>query len=621
MRIRFAALLGSMFAPAGGLLLGQAGPARLPRVTINDNRAAAGELTNGILTLRLEIREGDWHPDGDADPGLVMRAFGETGMAPTIPGPLLRVTEGTEIRATVTNRLSVAQYVHGLGTRGLGDSLPALRIEPGQWREVRFVAGKAGTWFYWASSQSGALGDRPSADVELSGAFIIDPAGTRGAPTDRVLVLTDWNREEGRAGQVLLNDLIRFTINGKAWPHTERLTYDAGDTVRFRIVNAGDAPHPMHLHGFYFGVESRADERQETRYAAAGMPQVVTERVASGRTFSLVWVPERAGNWLFHCHNNFHIMRGHPLDGSQAPEPKHVENHALEMMGGLVMGITVRGQNRAVDDTPRRKLRLLVEVDSGGSNAEPFYRYRLDEAGSNIGSGPPGPTILLRKGEPVSITVVNQLPEATAVHWHGIELDSYMDGVAGFSGHPGRIAPVIAPKDSFEARFTPPRSGTFIYHPHADEVRQQQAGLSGALLVVDDPARYDPAHDLVVLVSTPRRAADGSHVLINGSLAPATLELKQGERYRFRIINIHTYRPSIVLRLLRDSVPETWRAVAKDGMELPAAQRVSGSAVQQFGNGEAYDFEFIPSAADALRLIVTTGAGGLLVSMPIRVVQ
>ena len=61
----------------------------------------------------------------------------------------------------------------------------------------------------------------------------------------------------------------------------------------------------------------------------------------------------------------------------------------------------------------------------------------------------------MKRGEPVSITVVNQLPEPTAVHWHGIELESYYDGVAGFAGEGKRIAPAIPPGGSFEARFTP----------------------------------------------------------------------------------------------------------------------------------------------------------------------
>jgi FtsP/CotA-like multicopper oxidase with cupredoxin domain len=270
-----------------------------------------------------------------------------------------------------------------------------------------------------------------------------------------------------------------------------------------------------------------------------------------------------------------------------------------------------------------RRLRLIAQLDSGGGGSEeqPAYRYLLEESGRSTprDSSLPGPLILLKRGEPVGITVVNQLPEPTAVHWHGIELDSYMDGVAGFSGHPGRIAPAIAPRDSFEARFTPPRSGTFIYHPHADEVRQQQAGLSGALLVVDDPAAFDPAHDLVLLLSTPRREADAAgKVLLNGSLAPAPLELRVGERYRFRLINIHTNRPSMILRLVRDSTPLTWRAVAKDGMDLPAERATTRPAVQQTSNGETYDFEFTPREPGEFRIAVT-GIGGVLVAMPVRV--
>jgi FtsP/CotA-like multicopper oxidase with cupredoxin domain len=231
----------------------------------------------------------------------------------------------------------------------------------------------------------------------------------------------------------------------------------------------------------------------------------------------------------------------------------------------------------------------------------------------------PGPTILLKRGEPVSITVVNELPEPTAVHWHGIELDSYYDGVAGFAGHPGRIAPAIAPRDSFEARFTPPRSGTFIYHPHADEVRQQQAGLSGAIVVVDSPAAFDPEKDIVVLISVPRHNAGADTVLLNGDPSPAVREFRVGERYRLRLINIHTYRPNMIARLVRDSTLLAWRAIAKDGNDLPAERATTRPAAQQMGNGETYDFEFVPNAPGNLRLTVSSGVGVVLASMPIRV--
>ncbi|HEX9895590.1 MAG TPA: hypothetical protein VGA78_16790 [Gemmatimonadales bacterium] len=159
-----------------------------------------------------------------------------------------------------------------------------------------------------------------------------------------------------------------------------------------------------------------------------------------------------------------------------------------------------------------------------------------------------------------------------------------------------------------------------MYHPHADEVRQQQAGLSGALLVLDDPAAFDPTRDIVLLITAPRRNADdATAVLLNGTLTPAPLELARGERYRFRLVNVHISRPSMIARLLRDGLPVTWLAVAKDGMDLPAERTKTGPAVQQMGNGETYDFVFTPREAGELRFLVTSGAGVPLVSMPVRV--
>jgi manganese oxidase len=448
-----------------------------------------------------------------------------------------------------------------------------------------------------------------------------------------VFVITVWSNLPAAAGALAPNRVSRFAINGKAWPNTERLTYDVGDSVRFRVVNASVAVHPMHLHGFYFNVNSRGDGARDTTFDARRSPRlVVTERLAPFRTMSMTWVPERPGYWLFHCHDNVHTLRSRPLDGTPLPAEHlvHPSNHAREMMGGLVMGVEIRPARatvaravRPADEGARRVLRLVARADSGGTDAEPAYGYVLhDGARTTPNAGPlvPGPTIVLKRGEPVAITVVNQLGEPTAVHWHGIELDSYFDGVADFSGHPGRVSPAIAPRDSFVARFTPPRSGTFMYHPHADELRQQMAGLSGAIVVVDDPAKFDAERDLVFLMSTPRRIADRpTAIFLNGSMTPAPRELRVGERYRLRIINLHTARPGMIAHVLRDTLPVQWRAVAKDGMDLPPDQVTLGPARQQLGNGEAYDFELVPDAPGELRFLVTTGAGIPLATMMLRV--
>jgi len=93
----------------------------------------------------------------------------------------------------------------------------------------------------------------------------------------------------------------------------------------------------------------------------------------------------------------------------------------------------------------------------------------------------PGSVIVLTKNEPTDITVVNRLRESSAVHWHGIELESYSDGVAGWSGSMDHLAPMIAAGDSFTARLTLPRTGTFIYHTHLNDIEQLTSGLYGAI--------------------------------------------------------------------------------------------------------------------------------------------
>ena len=600
------------------------------RIATNDNRTRAGTLKNGVLTIRLEAREAQWHPDGDNDPGIVVRAFGEEGKPLQIPGPLIRVPKGTEINASIRNSLPDSTlFVRGLYTRGAagGDTI---QVKPGEVREIRFTAGAPGTYYYWASTAAALPIGVRGRDSQLSGAFIVDSSSTLGTTRDRIFVLGLWSTLP--PGTVPgPSTVVRFVMNGKAWPNTERLTYTVGDSVHFRIVNTSAAPHPMHLHGFYFSVDSRGDERADTAYGATSPRKAVTERAAPGRTFSLTWVPERPGNWMFHCHDNVHVTRNRPFDGSPLPPERehmaHAKNHALEMMGGLVMGIEVKPKESAAaprpDTAPRRKLRLVARVDSGSTDTEPAFGYVLHDGSSTTPSqGPllPGPTIVLERGKPVSITVVNELPEATAVHWHGIELESYFDGVAGFSGTSAKPSPAIAPRDSFEARFTPPRAGTFIYHPHADEVRQQRAGMSGAIVVLPPNERYDPEKDMVLLVSTPRRAVDNATVFLNGTNTPIPREMRVGQRYRLRLVNIHTARASMIGRMMRDTTVLTWRAIAKDGMDLPNDLATVRPASQQLGNGEVYDFEFVPTEQGDIKFTMWTGnLATLLVTMPIRV--
>ena len=235
----------------------------LPEIAVSDNRAPAGRLHKGVLTIELEARAGVWHPEESDGPGLEVQAFAEPGKPPQIPGPLIRVPEGTEIRATVRNAISGATLVvYGLDARP-GDEKNALEVPPGAAREVRFKAGAAGTYFYWATTTGVPFLQRVHVDSQLSGAFIVDPPGRKRAANDRIFMIGLWV-EPGKQPTEARAALV---INGRSWPHTERLTYTAGDTVRWRWINANVATHPMHLHGAFYRVDSMGDAERDTIYA------------------------------------------------------------------------------------------------------------------------------------------------------------------------------------------------------------------------------------------------------------------------------------------------------------------------------------------------------------------
>ena len=191
---------------------------RLPAITANDNRSPAGELRDGVLTISLELGEGQWHPESEEGQVLTVYAIGEKGRSLQNPGPLIRVPQGTEIHAFVHNALPVAATVHGLHERP-GDEKDAFVLQPGATQEVRFKTGDAGAYFYWASTTGSTSPLRMPIESQLAGAFIVDPPGVAAA--DRVFVIGVWYK--GVPFSPATSPAVA-TINGKSWPYTERFT-------------------------------------------------------------------------------------------------------------------------------------------------------------------------------------------------------------------------------------------------------------------------------------------------------------------------------------------------------------------------------------------------------------
>ena len=142
---------------------------------------------------------------------------------------------------------------------------------------MRFTSGRAGTYHYWASTMGAPVPFR-----ELAGAFVVDPAGGTIAP-DRMFVITEWTsltppaaRRDRHAPTMHPRRSSRrqprfmFVINGLSWPATERLDISASARpCAGACINLSSQSHPMHLHGFYFDVDSLGDGMRDQPFDEA----------------------------------------------------------------------------------------------------------------------------------------------------------------------------------------------------------------------------------------------------------------------------------------------------------------------------------------------------------------
>ena len=608
---------------------------RVERISPNDNTRAAGVVTGGTLTLRLRAAKGLWRPEGPDGPALSVEAFGEAASSLTVPAPLIRVPEGTPIVVSVQNDLDGPLHVNGLCARD-GTPCAALDVPAGSSREVRFATGRAGTYHYWATTIGAPVPFR-----ELAGGFIVDPPGFVGP--DRVLIITEWTNltreqlltiitaDDPSAAFVALEPRLTFVINGLSWPATERMTYQRGEQVRWRVINLSSQAHPMHLHGFYFNVTSRGDGLRDSAIGDDHARRVVTQLLPSGHTMAMTWTPEREGNWLFHCHIMTHVSPTRRLaepaaahaDHGMSQHGDHREGHdAAGGMAGMILGVTVVAPEAHATPQPSaggppRQLTLTIARGPVGNGGELTAGFALTEGAAPPASSSvsvPGPPLVLQRNEPVEITVVNRLPEATALHWHGMELDSYYDGVHGWSGGDQRLAPMIEPGGTFVVRFTPPHAGTFIYHTHLHDYRQLSSGLYGPMIVVDAGQTFDPATDHVFVIG--RRGVtseaesiigDPASVVLNGERAPRFV-WKAGTPHRIRLINI-TPDDIFTVSLQTADGPAAWRPITKDGAAVPSAESVLAPARQTIAVGETYDFEYQPAAGRTAWLEVRSTGG------------
>jgi FtsP/CotA-like multicopper oxidase with cupredoxin domain len=371
-----------------------------------------------------------------------------------------------------------------------------------------------------------------------------------------------------------------------------------GQTERWRVVNASKRFHPMHLHGFFYSVLSRGDMTGDTIYEPRSHRSVVTEPMRGETTMLMEWTPSREGRWLFHCHLSFHVSAEVRLPGAVEADPEHAHSH----MAGLAMGIEVApGPTDLIAEGEPVELELFAKE----YGEEPGYRFgfALDPTVQPDSlTEAPGPVLIFNQYQAADVTVRNTMSVPTGVHWHGLELDSWADGVPNWSASEGRVSPVIEPGESFTYRLSMMRPGTFIYHSHLNDIEQLSGGLYGPLIVLPPGETLDPRTDHVKIWgwNTPEPSGPGSFDL-NGLREQPDASAVVGETHRFRVIHIAP-AGQLSAWLTKDGevIPITLHA--KDGADLPLHQRTAVDRLPNLGVGETADFTWTPAGPGVYEL-------------------
>ncbi len=185
----------------------------------------------------------------------------------------------------------------------------------------------------------------------------------------------------------------------------------------------------------------------------------------------------------------------------------------------------------------------------------------------------PAPQIRVREGDRVRINLKNDLPESTAIHFHGLELPNDQDGV------PFITQPPIKPGQSYSYEFTAPNPGSHMYHSHHNSTKQVGLGLLGAFIIEPKDTSSEPRVDLdYVLVLN-----DGAHgYTFNGKSFPATepIVAKLGQKVRLRYMNEGMMIHPMHLHGMHQTV------IAKDGWALSSPYKCD---TLNIAPGERYD--------------------------------
>jgi FtsP/CotA-like multicopper oxidase with cupredoxin domain len=239
----------------------------------------------------------------------------------------------------------------------------------------------------------------------------------------------------------------------------------------------------------------------------------------------------------------------------------------------------------------------------GAPGDQPVKRFVLTAAVSQINGqqvfalngSVPGPLLRVDQGDHVEVTLINQLPESTTLHWHGVMVPNATDGVAGVTQD------AVQPGATYQYDFIANEAGTFWYHTHQQTGEQLPLGMFGPLVVVPAGGIAQQNDYTLMLHGT------SGTVSINGAPDNLHLDALPGDTVRLRIIN--AVAPAM------DGGPEApvlvgapYQVASLDGRDLVAPD-VLGPTRIPLGMGQRADLVFTMPASGSVSLIDTEITG------------
>jgi len=297
-------------------------PTRPPEIVNVDEQG--GSVTLSSVTSKHPI-----HPlDSMGGPIELPRvwAFQADDREPSVPGPILRTTEGEDMEVTLDNTDASHPHTvhfHGVQKSWENDGVPTttgIQVDPGERYTYTIPANVTGTHLYHCHYQT-----HRHIDMGMYGILRVDPKGYEPADKEYFLTLKDWDSRLSRTmnGEDLdysprnrTPDV--FTVNGKSLPRTlhpeegSPIIVDSGDTVRLHLANSGYMSHPMHLHNHRYRLVAKDGGRVSE---AAQYEQDITNIAPAERHTIEFEADSDPGIYLMHCHKVNHAMNGNFYPG------------------------------------------------------------------------------------------------------------------------------------------------------------------------------------------------------------------------------------------------------------------------------------------------------------------